>query len=284
MADSTSSALTAPSATPPLSLQVTSVDDLARLARVFAASGLFGRNGNQETQIAECAIRLMAGMEAGFSPFASATGVHIINGRPAFSSNLLAQAVRRHPDYDYRVVEKSAKVCRIRFLSRGEILGTEEFTIEMAERAGLLKNPTWKAYPEAMLFSRALTAGMRTHCPDALGGHTAYTPDEIGGEVVPVTVTEDVSDPAAALPHAQQVCSDAGLTPDGVIAFCLLISKGKIAALADLPAKTLDRIIQQGISAETVAKCNGAPESDHKPDPDPEPQPEDDDLPAAWNL
>jgi hypothetical protein len=277
MADSTSSALTAPSAAAPLSLQVTSVDDLARLARVFAASGLFGRNGNQETQVAECAIRLMAGMEAGFSPFASATGVHIINGRPAFSSNLLAQAVRRHPTYDYRVVEKSAKVCRIRFLANGEVLGEETFTIEMAERAGLLKNPTWKAYPEAMLFSRALTAGMRTHCPDALGGHTAYTPDEIGGEVVQVSVTEAPAqvDPAR---QAQQVCSDAGLTADGLIAFCLLASSGKVAALADLPAETLDRIIRQGISAETVARCNGAP------DPDSEPQPEDDDLPAAWNL
>jgi hypothetical protein len=279
MADSTSSALTAPSATPPLSLQVSSVDDLARLARVFAASGLFGRAGNQETQVAECAIRLMAGMEAGFSPFASATGVHIINGRPAFSSNLLAQAVRRHPVYDYRVLEKSAKVCRIRFLANGEEMGVETFTIEMAERAGLLKNPTWKAYPEAMLFSRALTAGMRTHCPDALGGHTAYTPDEIGGEVVPVTVTESVSDPAAALPHAQQVCSDAGLTSDGVMAFCLMVSSGKIAALADLPAKVLDRIIQQGISAETVAKCNGPA---HAPDLEPTDDP--DDLPAAWSA
>jgi hypothetical protein len=278
MADSTSSALTAPSATPPLSLQVSSVDDLARLARVFAASGLFGRAGNQETQVAECAIRLMAGMEAGFSPFASATGVHIINGRPAFSSNLLAQAVRRHPVYDYRVLEKSAKVCRIRFLANGEEMGVETFTIEMAERAGLLKNPTWKAYPEAMLFSRALTAGMRTHCPDALGGHTAYTPDEIGGEVAPVTVTESVSDPAAALPHAQQVCDAAGLTSDGVMAFCLMVSSGKIAALADLPAKVLERIIQQGISAETVAKCNGPAE----PDPDPTEDP--DDLPAAWSA
>jgi hypothetical protein len=295
MADSTSSALTAPSATPPLSLQVSSVDDLARLARVFAASGLFGRNGNQETQIAECAIRLMAGMEAGFSPFASATGVHIINGRPAFSSNLLAQAVRRHPVYDYRVMEKSAKVCRIRFLANGEEMGVETFTIEMAERAGLLRNPTWKAYPEAMLFSRALTAGMRTHCPDALGGHTPYTPDEIGGEVVPVTVAEDVSDPAAALPHAQQVCDAAGLTSDGVMAFCLMVSSGKIAALADLPAEVLDRIIQQGISAETVAKCNGAPAvADPAPvnggDIDPEPFPasssegDPNDLPAAWNI
>jgi hypothetical protein len=272
-----SSALTAPSAPPALSLQVQSVDDLARLARVFAASGLFGRNGNQETQVAECAIRLMAGMEAGFSPFASATGVHIINGRPAFSSNLLAQAVRRHPVYDYRVLEKSAKACKIRFLAHGEVLGTEEFTIEMAERAGLLKNPTWKSYPEAMLFSRALTAGMRTHCPDALGGHTAYTPDEIGGEVVPVTVTESpASEPVDPVHQAQQVCNAAGLTVDGVMAFCLLVSSGTIAALAQLPRPTLDRIIQQGISAETVARCNGTPS---------EPEPEDpDDLPAAWSV
>jgi hypothetical protein len=282
MAIQNSSALTAPGSST-LSLQVSSVDDLARLARVFAASGLFGRAGNQETQVAECAIRLMAGMEAGFSPFASATGVHIINGRPAFSANLLAQAVRRHPDYDYRVMEKTATACRIKFLSRGEVLGEELFTIEMAERAGLLKNPTWRSYPEAMLFSRALTAGMRTHCPDALGGHPAYTPEELGGgEVVPVMVTEaaPVLGDIVDLTEAQQACDAAGLTPDGLIGFCLMVSNGRIPALADLPAATLARIISQGISAETVAKCN----ADAAPAADPEPSDDPDDLPAAWSA
>jgi hypothetical protein len=149
----------------------------------------------------------------------------------------------------------------------------------MAERAGLLKNPTWRSYPEAMLFSRALTAGMRTHCPDALGGHPAYTPEEPGGaEVVPVTVTEP--EPAAdPVPWAQQVCDDAGLTPDGLIGFCLMVSNGRIPALADLPAATLNRIAQQGISAETVAKCN----ADAAP-ADPEPTDDPDDLPAAWSA
>lgn len=283
MAIPNSSALTAPCPST-LSLQVQSVDDLARLARVFAASGLFGRAGNQETQVAECAIRLMAGMEAGFSPFASATGVHIINGRPAFSANLLAQAVRRHPDYDYRVLEKTSKGCRIRFLSRGEVLGEELFTIDMAERAGLLKNPTWKAYPEAMLFSRALTAGMRTHCPDALGGHPAYTPEELGdAEVVQVTVTEPapvLGDAVDPVQEAQQACDAAGLTPDGLIGFCLMVSNGRIPALADLPAATLARIISQGISAETVAKCN----ADAAPSAEPEPTDDPDDLPAAWTA
>jgi len=273
----TQSTALAPPGTAPLSLQVKSVDDLARLAKVFAASGLFGRSGNQETQVAECAIRLMAGMEAGFSPFASATGIHIINGRPAFSANLLAQAVRRHPAYDYRVMEKSSTVCRIKFLAHGETLGEEVFTIEMAERAQLLKNPTWKAYPEAMLFSRALTAGMRTHCPDALGGHTAYTSEELGAaDVVPVTVTEA---PAVVerdrVADALLVCKGDGLTPEGLAQFCLMVSNGAAETLADLDSATLQRIILQGISPETVAKCNAT---------EPEPTADEDDLPAAWSA
>ena len=279
MAIQNSSALTAPG-TSSLSLQVSSVDDLARLARVFAASGLFGRAGNQDTQVAECAIRLMAGMEAGFSPFASATGVHIINGRPAFSANLLAQAVRRHPDYDYRVLEKTAKICRVRFLSRGEVLGEELFTIEMAERAGLLKNPTWRSYPEAMLFSRALTAGMRTHCPDALGGSPAYTPEELGGDdVVPVTVTEPAPPAPALVPDAELLakayaaCGDAGLSDDGLIALVDELSKGAAQTLDQLPLLTLQRLAKVGVSAETVVRCNGD-EGATTEDPD--------DLPAAW--
>jgi hypothetical protein len=275
MAIQNSSALTAPG-TSTLSLQVSSVDDLVRLARVFAASGLFGRAGNQETQVAECAIRLMAGMEAAFSPFASATGIHIINGRPAFSANLLAQAVRRHPDYDYRVLEKTAQICRIRFLSRGKDLGTETFTIDMAERAGLLKNPTWRSYPEAMLFSRALTAGMRTHCPDALGGHPAYTPEELGdADVVPVTVTEAprLAPDADLIAKAYAACGDAGLSDDGLIALVDELSQGAAQTLDQLPAPILQRLAKGGVSPETVVRCNGDTTTE---DPD--------DLPAAWSA
>jgi hypothetical protein len=225
----------------------------------------------------------MAGMEAGFSPFASATGVHIIEGKPAFSSNLLAQAVRRHPVYDYRVIENTATVCRIQFTANGQPLGMSDFTMEMAKRAGLATKAIWQKYPEAMLFSRALTAGMRTHCPDALGGHPAYTPEELGdAEVVPVTVTEPapVIRDAVDLTDAQQACDAAGLTPDGLIGFCLMVSNGRIPALADLPAATLARITSQGISAETVAKCN----ADAAPATDPEPTEDPDDLPAAWSA
>lgn len=269
MAIPTNSALTAPGA-PALSLQVSSVDDLARLARVFAASGLFGKSGNQDTQIAECAIRLMAGMEAGFSPFASATGVHIIEGKPAFSSNLLAQAVRRHPVYDYQVLENTAAKCSIQFTANGKPAGVSTFTIEMAKRAGLAEKSIWKKYPEAMLFSRALTAGMRTHCPDALGGHPAYTPEELGGDdVVAVTVTEPEPPAPAPAPvppsptpelinQAFTACGDAGLTGEGLDAFVAEISEGTVHSLDQLPAHVLDKLARLGVSAETVVRCNGA--------------------------
>jgi hypothetical protein len=275
MAIQNSSALTAPGSST-LSLQVQSVDDLARLARVFAASGLFGRAGNQESQIAECAIRLMAGMEAGFSPFASATGVHIIEGRPAFSSGLLAQAVRRHPVYDYRVMENTATVCRIQFTANGQPLGVSEFTMEMARRAGLAEKSIWKKYPEAMLFSRALTAGMRTHCPDALGGPSAYTPEELGDEaVVPVTVTEPAIVPMLTTTEdlaagADRACRASGLTDLGIAALAHEISQGEASSLVDLPHNMLARLAKSGVTPQTVERCN----AELTDDPD--------DLPAAW--
>lgn len=279
MAIQNSSALTAPGSST-LSLQVSSVDDLARLARVFAASGLFGRAGNQETQVAECAIRLMAGMEAGFSPFASATGVHIIEGKPAFSSNLLAQAVRRHPVYDYRVMENTATLCRIQFTANGQPLAVSEFTMEMAKRAGLATRPIWQKYPEAMLFSRALTAGMRTHCPDALGGHPAYTPEELGDvDVVPVTVTEPplLTSTEELTAGAERACRAQGLTDFGIRSLVAEISKGSAESLEELPHNMLARLAKSGVTPETVARCNAEPEPETTDD-DP------DDLPAAWSA
>ena len=280
MTDGSPGSALATTQNPSFALQVRSVDDLARLARVFAASGLFGRNGNQETQIAECAIRLMAGMEAGFSPFASATGVHIIEGKPAFSSNLLAQAVRRHPVYDYRVLEHSATVCRIQFTAHGQPIGVSEFTIEMAKRAGLAGKSIWQKYPESLLFARALTSGMRTHCPDALGGATAYTREELEPST-PVTVadvTPHQPTPSLAELRAQAsiACGAAGLTLDGLQAFCSELSGGDGTTLAAVSPEHLAKIVRAGISPETVARCNAAGEALTVA--------ADDEPPAAWQA
>jgi len=288
-----SSALAPPGAAgTSLSLEVRSVDDLTRLARVFAASGLFDRSGSADAQLARCAVQLMAGMEAGFTPFASITGIYVVNGRPGFSAQLLAQAIKRHPLYDYRVLEKSARLCRIRFLAGAEELGIETFTIEMASRAGLSAerrdgkgiNP-WIAYPEAMLFARCLTAGMRTHCPDALGGHTAYTPEELGagGEIdeagmVTVSVSEQPapSDQRQLLPTAGPSAApspppedrdrlqaqvlrrvkEAGLSSSGQRAMLLELGGPDAHRLGQLSDELLLRLARNGISERTASRWN----------------------------
>lgn len=293
MATPTSSALATTSASPGFSLQLQSVDDLQRLARLFSASGLFGRAaGNPDQHMAECAIKILAGSECGFGPFTSSAGVSVINGRPGFGANLLAQSIKRHPLYDYRVLEKTDQVCRIKFLAGREELGIETFTIQMAERAGLIKGGgPWKQYPEAMLFARAMSAGMRTHCPDALGGVAAYTPEELGAQgqidengvvvadVTParadeprpmLTTTEDLA--AGAL----RACEARGLTPAGLVAMCQELSNGKTIELSQLPRNILARLAKSGVTPESADRWNAAGEALTEPAEDP------DDLPAAW--
>jgi hypothetical protein len=75
-------------------------------------------------------------------------------------------------------------------------------------------------------------------------------------------------DPVAA---ALAVCQSAGLTELGLAAFCDRVSSGQASTLAQLPAETLERIVEGGISAETVAECNTPPAATDT-----------EDLPAAW--
>jgi hypothetical protein len=244
--------------------------------------------------MAECAIKILAGMEAGFGPFASISGVSVINGKAGFGANLLAQAVKLHPHYDYRVLEKTDQVCRIKFLAGREELGVETFTLAMAKRAGLTKEGgMYSKYPEAMLFARCLTAGMRTHCPDALGGHPAYTPEELGaqgeidenGAVVAVQVTE--APPARDQVQAQAMhrLKNAGLSSDGFQSMLSELGGAGVTALGQLNDDVLGRLARKGASAETIARWNAA---NAEPDPEPEPDPSDvmdpDDMPAAWAV
>jgi hypothetical protein len=267
-----------------LTLAVRNVSDLHALARIFAQSGMFGAVNDQT--IAKCSIQLLAGMEAGFTPFASITGIYVVNGRPGFSAQLLAQSIKRHPRYDYRVRDKTAEQCRIEFFQDGQSCGVETFTLEMANRAGLISGRgPWKQYPEAMLFARCLTAGMRTHCPDALGGHTPYTPEELGAQNVDadgmVTVT-DVTPTAAPKPmdrdtmqrQALHNLTDAGLSTEAIPVMLRELGGESCTALGMLPDQYLKVLAERGAKAEKITAWNDAAAE----------QAESDELPLVWDA
>ena len=159
---------------------VRSVDDLARIGKMMAVSGYF----QDAREAAQAAVKVQAGMEMGFGPFASMTGIYIIQGRPSIGANLMASAVKNNPKYDYRVREMSEQVCKIEFFERidgkRESIGISEFTIAEAKKAGV-KN--LEKFPRNMLFARAMSNGIRWFCPDVFAGNPTYTPEELGANV-----------------------------------------------------------------------------------------------------
>ena len=86
------------------------------------------------------------------------------------------------------------------------------------------------------------------------------------------------AEPFNVADQAQEACMAGGLTSEGLIQFCQMVSQGKTSSLERLPRQILDRIISSGISAETLARCNGEPITE--PEPEPEPA---EDLPLAWS-
>lgn len=151
----------------------TSLSETVRIGEVMAQSGFF----QDSRQAAQAIVKILAGQEMGFGPFASMTGVHIIQGRPAVGANLMAAAVKGSGRYDYRVKVMTDAVCEIAFFQAGQEIGVSRFTKEDAQKAGT-KN--MDKFARNMLFARAMSNGVRWYCPDVFNGSAVYTPEELG--------------------------------------------------------------------------------------------------------
>lgn len=167
------------------------MNSLTLAAKALQASGYFGDVKSE----AQALVKVMAGAEIGLPPFASMTGIHIVQGKPVIGSNLVATLVKNDPRYDYRVKQADANACVINWYEGGQIVGESSFTMAEATAAGITNKPTWKAYASDMLFARALTRGARRYAPGIFGGSPIYTPEELGadtddaGHIIDVTPT-----------------------------------------------------------------------------------------------
>lgn len=176
-------------------LAVTLANDKA-LGEVFVESGFFSDAKEQSQAV----VKILAGREVGLQPIESMTGIHVIKGKISLGANMMASAVKKNPDYDYRVTKHTDNECVIDFFQNGENIGTSSFTIKDAERAGVIvSGGSWKKYPKAMLFARAISAGVRYYCPDVFGYAPMYVPEEMGAEVdgegEPINVTPPIDIP-----------------------------------------------------------------------------------------
>lgn len=138
----------------------------------------------------------------GVHPMQAITGVHVIDGKPSASADLMAARVRA-AGHRLRIAgdDTYAEATLIR-RDDPEYPFTVRWTLDRAKEADLAGKGTWKKYPAAMLRARAITEVCRMGASEVLMG-VLYTPEELGRDVdaegQPVT-----PDPAPWQPPAAQ--------------------------------------------------------------------------------
>jgi hypothetical protein len=164
-------------ADPTRAFEPNSIDEGYDLAKLLVASGLMPR-GVQRPEAAFAIIA--AGRELGLTAMQSLRSIHIIEGKPTLSADLVAALCKSRTDVCryFRMVESTDTIARYETLRVGEPEPTAmSFTIEEAKQAGVTGKDNWKKYPKAMLRARCITALARAVYPDLAMG--VYDPDEV---------------------------------------------------------------------------------------------------------
>lgn len=144
------------------------------MAETFYKSGALPAHINNAPKLM---MILQTGVEIGFKPMQAINSLYIVNGRIAMSAQaMLGKLLQSNVKLDW--IKDEPTVAEVKFSGLDRPPYTAKFTIEEAQKAGLVKNGgPWTTYPAAMLRARAISIGARVFCPDIISG--SYTLDEV---------------------------------------------------------------------------------------------------------
>jgi hypothetical protein len=125
---------------------------------------------------------ILTGDELGIGPMQSLSSIHVIDGRPAASPELMRALVARrgHTITVTEWTDQSVTLAGTRTDTGSSAKVT--WTLDDARRAGLAGKDNWKKYPRAMLLARATGELCRALFPDVIAG-LSYTPDEMADSI-----------------------------------------------------------------------------------------------------
>jgi hypothetical protein len=160
--------------------QPTSLESKMRYAQALATSNLLPKQ--YQRQPANLLFALEYADALGVSPIHAITSIHVIEGKPSASADLIAALIRK-AGHKLRVTgdDTQARAVLIRH-DDPDFEFVAEWNMAKAKAANLTGKGVWKSYPGAMLRSRAITEVARMGAPDALYG-VIYTAEELGAEV-----------------------------------------------------------------------------------------------------
>lgn len=127
---------------------------------------------------------ILTGRALGIDDMHALRSIYVVDGKATLSAELMVTLVRRAGHSITGSMSDREATATGRRADNGDEM-TVTWTIEMAQRAGLANKQNWKNYPEAMLWSRAVSQLVRMLFSDVLLG-LAYTADEMGDVTVEV--------------------------------------------------------------------------------------------------
>lgn len=163
----------------------TSTEQAQQIAQWFAKSGLLAGFKSPE----QVFLAMAVGAELGIPPTAAVRAIHVIEGKPTLSADLMIALVLRSPHCEFfRCVETTDERATYSTQRRGEPAPmTLSYSIEDARKAQLVKSGSnWDKRPRVMLRHRAAAELARLVYPDVVLG--LYVEGEIPERTINVSV------------------------------------------------------------------------------------------------
>jgi len=193
MTDSTALATTQPAG---VFSGIQAFEDAQRICKALASSTLIPQQFQGQAGYANCLVALNIARRMGMDPLMVMQNLHIIHGRPSWSSQFIIGLVNgcgRFSPLRYDITGKGdtlACTALATELSTGEELRGPEVTMAMAKKEGWAtkSGSKWQTMPELMIRYRAAAFWGRLYIPDLLVG--IQTQEEVL-DIEPVMVTAE---------------------------------------------------------------------------------------------
>lgn len=193
-------------------------------------------------------------------------GLYYVRGKVEMQARMMNALIRARKHSVTRDKKSDETICILhgKRADNGDTW-TESFSIQDAQRAGLMGNPVWKNYPKDMLFARALSRLARQLFPDIIGN--CYVEGEISLE--PTEADKMISE-VAQLPQIDgpdQVTKTLSEEQHKNISFFLnqvpeykqtivdFLAKKGISNLWEMPVEMYEKIVQK--AQEKIAQDEG---------------------------
>ena len=193
MTDSTALTTTSPGGSVFSGIQA--FEEAQRIAKALASSTLIPPQLQGQQGFANCLVALEIANRMRMSPFQVMQNLHIIHGRPSWSSQFIIGLINgcgRFSPLRYEIKgegDSMACYCEATELSSGKDLKGPTVSMAMAKKEGWAtkSGSKWQTMPELMIRYRAAAFWGRLYIPELLVG--IQTQEEVL-DVEPVTITE----------------------------------------------------------------------------------------------